>query len=321
MKRKLFTALIILSLIILGIAIVAWSNNKKSDTAKISQLTGMEVSAEDAERPILGVMIENSEQSRPQSGLNAAGIVFESVTEGGITRLLALYQEDQPEIVGPVRSLRSHFLDWAMGFDASIAHVGGSPEALDLAKTREAKSLNQFTFSIPYYRDDSRTAPHNMYARTKDLRETQQSEGFERSSFADIPRANEPLPETASAATNINIDFSGPLYIVEYRYDPDKKTYTRYLAGQPHNDAVTSDPISVNNIVVLRVKISDGKVQALGNGEALVFRDGKAIKANWSKEGFDQRINITGSDNTEIELNRGSTWFAALPQDRPLTYK
>ena len=90
-----------------------------------SRLSGVEVASKELETaPVFGVMIENSIPARPQSGLNQAEVVFEAIAEGGITRFLALYQQNKPELIGPVRSVRGYYIDWASGFDASIAHVG-----------------------------------------------------------------------------------------------------------------------------------------------------------------------------------------------------
>lgn len=283
-----------------------------------SKLTGVETERDLAQRPVLGIMIENSEQARPQTGLDSAGIVFETVTEGGITRYLALFQEDQPVEVGPVRSIRPYFVDWAMGFDVSIAHVGGSAEALGLVEDRpEAKSLNQFTFSNPYFRVSNRAAPHNMYARTQDLRDLQQAEGQVKSEFKEIPRSDD-SPASTADATKITIDFSRPTFLVEFIYDPTSNSYTRHLAGKPHLDAETNQPITVKNIVVL--KMSTGQIDATSEGEALVFKNGTVQTGKFKQTSYKTRVEITDAEGNQIPLNRGDTWFTALPAGRPIKY-
>ncbi len=284
-----------------------------------SQLTGEEISSEDANRPILGVMIENSEAARPQTGLDNAGIVFEAVTEGGITRYLAMYQEDQPEIVGPVRSVRAHFVDWVMGFDASIAHVGGSADALALIEERNAKTLNQFTYSEPYYRDESREAPHNMYARTTGLRGLQAELEHAKSTITDFPRSDD-TPTVESVIDSVSIDFSGPAFKVEFRYDSTTNEYVRYLAGVPHIDTVTNKPITVKNLVVIKAKGLPNGVESIGSGQALIFKDGAVKKAKWEQTDYNTRIKLYDDQNVELSLNRGHTWFAVIASDRPVIY-
>ena len=284
-----------------------------------SQLTGIEVAPEVAERPVLGIMIENSVPARPQTGLDAAGIVFESVTEGGITRYLALYQEDIPEVVGPVRSLRPHFLDWAMGFDVSIAHVGGSPEALQRAEDRDAKSLSQFTFSDPYYRVSNRTSPHNMYTRTADLRSLQEEQNHDTSAFDEIPRKDDNPAENPAAAT-IAVDYAGDSYKVEFRYSAEMNSYIRYLAGSPHIDAATDKPITVKNVIIIKTPQQATGTNAIGNGEALVFTDGNVRTVRWEKDNFESRIKFVNDEGAEISLNRGDSWVSALPSNRSVNY-
>ena len=291
--------------------------DQKPPPKSFSQLTGVEVEGEVARRPILGVMIENSPSARPQTGLDSAGIVFEATTEGGITRYLALYQENMPEQVGPVRSLRTHFLEWAMGFDASIAHAGGSAEALQLVKERNAKSMTQFTNPDSYFRVDFRAAPHNLYAKTDNLRALQEKLKHQKSRFSGIPRTGDAPAETAKAA-KIEIDFSTSVYKVEFRYDKKNNSYVRYLDGQKHIDKATKKPITVKNLVVL--KMSKPINDAIGEGEAWLFKDGKAQKVRWFKKDFDRRLKLLDDNNAEVPLNRGDSWFAALPRGKEVKF-
>lgn len=310
-----------------------------TDQKYYSQLTGNEVSEEESKRPILGIMIENSNAARPQSGLDSAGIVFETVSEGGVTRYLALYQENQPDEIGPVRSLRPYFLDWSMGFDASIAHVGGSAEALELAEKRDAKSLNQFQYSDPYYRTEDRQPPHNMYVKTDGLRKLQKELQHSTSVFDNIPREDEKSSaenqQNSSTETDdrpdpgeegaeiIKINFSGPDFLAEFRYNMESKNYSRYLAGEPHIDRLTNQPITVKNLVILQTASEDsrnGNSKALGEGRALIFREGVVVEAKWRLDEFDERVKILGNDNEQIPLSKGDIWFAVLSEDKTVDY-
>jgi hypothetical protein len=312
-RRKLVISLVA-AIILLAVAAIAfgWFTDKAH-----SQLTGLEVKTEVAERPVLGIMIENSEAARPQTGLDSAGIVFETVTEGGITRYLALYQEDMPDIVGPVRSLRPHFVDWMMGFDASVAHVGGSAEALQLVEEREAKSLTQFEYPDPYYRSDDRTAPHNMYVRTGGLRALQDELEHSRSQFDEIPRSKDDASDDPEAE-EITIDFSSPTYEVEFRYREDNNSYARYLAGEPHIDRDSDEQITVKNVIV--IKMSDENIEAVGDGEAFVFKDGGVQTVRWQKDSYNTRLKIIDNEGNEVPLNRGDSWIAVIPGDKSVSY-
>lgn len=275
-----------------------------------SKLTGEEVSEEASEEPVLAVMIENSEEARPQTGLDAAGIVFETVTEGGITRYLALYQTDKPEEVGPVRSVRPAFVDWLMGFDAAVAHVGGSEQALQMLDNREdAKSLNQFYNDGPYYRRNNREAPHNMYARVKDLTALQYDKGYTSSDFEEFPRSDDAAAAPPST-TRVTLRFSQPVFTSVFSYDAASNRYLRSLAGAPHMDEATGKQISVKNLIVLRGDIQSG---AVGNGQGQLFKDGQIHPITWRQDAYGERIQFEDMNGAEVSLNRGDSWIAVVP--------
>ena len=147
-KHKLFTAILGAFVIVAGGCIGAFfllyeipAQAPQQASAKLdivmlpkkyySLLTGEEVKDEAAtKQAVTAIMIENSPDARPQSGVKQAGIVYEAIAEGGITRFLTLHQQDKPQMIGPVRSLRMYYVDWLAPYNASIAHVGGSAAAL-----------------------------------------------------------------------------------------------------------------------------------------------------------------------------------------------
>ena len=113
-------------------------------------------------------MIENMVTSRPQSGLDRANLVYEALAEGGITRFLAVFASgEEIEKIGPVRSARTYYLDWAKELSAAYIHVGGSPEALRLIPQYDILDLNQFYNSPNFWRAKERAAPHNLYTSSE----------------------------------------------------------------------------------------------------------------------------------------------------------
>jgi hypothetical protein len=319
-RKKKALVILIAAVLLAAIAFLIFKPDKEEPPAPPqkfhSQLTGAEVPEEISNRPVLAIMIENSESARPQTGLDSAGITFEAVTEGGITRFLALYQEDMPKDIGPVRSVRPHFVSWLHGFDASVAHVGGSFMALQLVDRLKAKTLTQFTYTEPYRRVAERAAPHNVYASTKALRDLQKELEHGKSQFNDIPRSDD-APAEMPDAKKIVIDFSSPSYAVEFRYDKTTNSYKRFLAGAPHIDASTNKPITVKNVVVIKVRgTNSDTIKAVGNGEAWVFKNGTFQKVRWEKSAHEERIKIVDAMGNEVPLNRGDTWIAALTENR-----
>ncbi len=291
-----------------------------------SPLTGRIVSAADAKRPVTGVMIENSDFARPQSGLKEAGVVFEGIAEAGITRFLALYQEAKPANIGPVRSVRPYFLQWALGFDAPLAHVGGSPEALQDMKSWHARDLDQFFNSAYYHRISTREAPHNMYTSMANLDAAKKSHGWSASNFTGFAR-KKASPAATPTAKSIDFSISSADFSVHYAYDAAKNAYKRSEGGAPHMDATTGKQLEPDVVIALVVpyKIeADGyhsDYKTIGSGKMYVFQDGKVTIGTWKKSGNNQQIQFLDANGKTLELNPGQTWISAVADNSKVSYK
>jgi hypothetical protein len=172
-----------------------------------STLTGLPVAPSVNQRPVTAVMVENSTFARPQSGLDQAGVVFEAIAEGGITRFVALYQDTAPSYIGPVRSVRPYYLSWLDGFNAIVAHVGGSGEALQDINSWGIRDMNQFYNGSYFTRISSRVAPHNVYTSIARLNALEAADGYTTSHYTGFLR-KAPSPSKHPTATTINFDIS-----------------------------------------------------------------------------------------------------------------
>ena len=143
---------------------------KKSGPVR-SELTGLKTTADKAKRPITAVMVENSPEARPQSGLKDAGVVLKLSLKEALHDLSPFIRKAQPDLIGPVRSIRPYFVEWAAGFDAGLAHVGGSELALNMVKFGDyVADLDQFKAPEGiFWRSEDRVAPHNMYTKMSGL--------------------------------------------------------------------------------------------------------------------------------------------------------
>lgn len=296
------------------------------ETPIYSPLTGIAVTKEQSELPVTAIMIENSPDARPQSGLNQAGVVFEAIAEGGITRFLTLWQEAQPDYVGPVRSVRPYYVDWLEGFDAAVAHVGGSPEALQKIKTDGAKDLDQFYNPGPYHRVSNRYAPHNMYTSLAGLIDLQKSKGWTSSKFTGFPRKAE-KPSDAPTARTIDITISGPLYNVHYDYDLASNSYKRSEGGKPHVDERSKAQISPKVVIAIVLPYSiqgDGvhsNYGTIGSGKAYIFQDGNSVEGTWEKSSSKNQIVFKDAAGNPLQLNPGQTWITATSIASNVVYK
>lgn len=288
-------------------------------------LTGTEVADEAATtQQVTGVMIENSPQARPQSGLVEAGTVVEAIAEGGITRFAAFYQDTTAASIGPVRSARPYYVNFALGFDASYAHVGGSPDALSDIRTLGVKDMDQFFNAAAYERITSRYAPHNVYTSSEKLRALEQSKGYTKSAFTPIERKQD-VPQTPTAST-IDISISSPLYSPRFTYDPTTNSYKRDQAGAPHVDSQGKQimPKVVVVLITSQGLDADGShttYQTVGSGKLYVFQDGIVSEGTWSKADRKASLQLTDKNGLPMKLNRGQTWISLVGQASDVLYK
>lgn len=291
---------------------------KKAKPEKFySKLSGVEVSEKSLENaPVFGVMIENSIPARPQSGLSQAEVVFEAIAEGGITRFLALYQQNKPELLGPVRSVRSYYIDWASGFDASVAHVGGPGDALARMRDGKHKDMDEFLNTQTFWRSKNRYAPHNVYTNFTNLSTLGSSKGWNSSNFEGFSR-KEDSPVKEKNATQIQVNISGFSYNSTYVYRENCNCYLRSQAGVAHTDA-NGIQISTKTLIVLKMEnrlATDRYHNVYGNigsGVAIVFQDGVAQEVKWVKSSESSPLILQNNDGSNFKINRGQSWIVAV---------
>ena len=284
-----------------------------------SPLTGEKVADQAATTtPVTAIMIENSPDARPQSGIKQAGVVYEAIAEGGITRFLTLHQQDKPQLIGPVRSVRMYYVDWLAPYNASVAHVGGSAAALAEVRNGNYRDIDQFFNAGSYWRATDRYAPHNVYTSFERLDALNAAKGYTQSHFTGFTRTDGKPSDTPNA-TSIAINFSGPLYNTAYAYDKASNTYLRSEAGAPHIDREDGQ-IAPNVVVAMKINMSlvlqDGyreDIQTDGTGQAEIFQNGTVQEVTWHKANRTSQITFTDAAGKDVPLVRGQTWIAAIP--------
>ena len=300
--------------------------DKHGVTRYYSPLTGMETTAEKTLRNVIGVMIENSPESRPQAGLTEAGIVYEAVAEGGITRFLALYQEADPELLCPVRSVRSYFLEWSVAYGASIAHVGGSGDALVMLSTGDyGADLDQSYHPTYFWREPTRYAPHDVCTTITNLRNLEKLVGAKEHDFTPFARKDSKAVEEPNA-TNINIPVATGPFNVDYKYDSETNKYLRYQGGEPHMDQ-TKGQIAPDVVIALDVNISlrndnlHNDIYTIGTDRPVwIFQNGTVEKGIWLRGDHHSPLLIHDAEGNDIKLNRGQTWITALNDIHSVNY-
>jgi hypothetical protein len=284
-------------------------------TTEASRLTGVQITPELNKRPVTSIQIENSPDARPQSGLQAAGVVYEAIAEGGITRFNASFMEAQPDYIGPVRSVRPYYAILASPFDPIFVHAGGSGDGL--AKLRELglKDLDHGANGAAFQRISERYAPHNLYTSTAALDKASQGRGYTTSNVKGFERKNE-QPGQAVTARAINLTMSSALYNVHYDYDPAGNSYKRSEGGKPHTDQRSGAQLAPKTVVALVMNYAQNGIysvyQTLGSGKAYVFQDGVVYQGTWTKTAEKEQLTFKDDAGKTIQLNAGQTWFTLV---------
>lgn len=303
-----------------------------------------------ARRP-LGVMINNHTEARPQSCLNNADIVYEAVAEGGITRLLAVFQTKDCEKLGPVRSARVYYEDWNAEYQGIYAHWGAAyqdpndpsvtyPEADAYLKINELNmpDLDQmWVGDAAYFRVErpGKAIEHTGYTATKKLWEAYITK-YPEVDWRQVPQIDswkfkdDLKLEQRPAKGILEFDFWSTTvgYNVKWEYDPKTNSYRRYQGGELIKDAETQSEVMAKTVIVQFEKetnVGDKKnhlsYQTLGTGQAEIYRDGQRILATWSKQSSRSRTKYFDSAGVPVELNRGQIWVEIVPSGNTVSYQ
>lgn len=280
------------------------------------------------------VMIENLRSVRPQSGLQSASVVYESLVEGGATRFMAVFDPatEVSEIM-PVRSARPYYLEWSSEYGAAYAHAGGSPKALTIIRENEDITDLEALGSASrfFWRDTSKGAPHNLVTSSEKmnfaLRDNELSEL--ETDYQSWEFKNDAELADRTPAKQLKFNFSyGSTYEVKFDYNISDNVYYRVNANVPLNDKNTGQQIAVKNVVVQIVPelVLDGgkgrlEINVGGTGKAWILLDGNIIEGSWSKESRTGRTLFYDKDGVEVEFNRGNTWIHILPETQEVYYE
>lgn len=266
------------------------------------------------ERP-LAVLIDNAE-GYPQAGLLEASVIAEMPVEGGLTRLLALFDRVDPSQVGPIRSARDYFVRLSASYDGVLVHDGGSPGALQAIAQSPLPTLNAFRRGELFSRAGGRRAPYNLYAGGVPLRDavnrlqlgrTREVQGL----------VYRPAADTREAGS-LTVRF-GADYASGFRYLPDLNQYRWVRAGQPASDAA-GEAVYVDAVLLARVQARpfpgdpEGRLYLpLDGGEATLYLRGRAVPGRWVL-GDRDGVLFVAPDGEPVDLAPFKTWILFAPQ-------
>jgi len=336
MRKKIYRILdvtfILASLILAGILVwqfgsgnTIWFAQEKTEMAEeekpdyIDKLTGLGTNDFADSDPVpLAVMLDNHPEAFPISGINDAKIIYEAPVEGGMTRFMAIFSRDQQiNKVGPVRSARPDYLDWAAEYGVPLyMHCGGSPDALTRLKSEHGVlGLNEFYNGQYYWRESIRTAPHNLYTSSSLWQTAWQKYGKE-SSWQTFTFGQN---NTTTLVAEVEVAYASN-FKVGWKYNFLKKNYERYFRGEKFlddkNEVVFAQTvIVVKNKVKILDEIGRRAIYNIGTGDAYIFSGGKMVKGIWRKSKAEFRTRFYDENGTELSVPPGRIWFMSVPEE------
>ena len=284
------------------------------------------------ERPI-AVMIDNNKKALPHAGLNDAYLVYEMIVEGGETRLMALFKGKDLSKIGPVRSSRHYFLDYALENDAIYVHFGWSPQAQSDIRKLGVDNINGiYESSTTFWRVRDKYAPHNAVTSTEQILKVAQRENYRLTSDIKsvLNYVADPVElESEILANTVTIPYSY-YNTVKYEYDETTKTYLRYTRGIEEVDWDTGEAVNVKNIIVTFCSnwtLNDGENkgrQTLDNVKTLegyYITNGKAIEITCEKSTRSGQTVYKDLAGNEIDVNDGNAFIQICPIDSKVTFE
>jgi len=275
-------------------------------------------------RPV-AIMIGNSpEEVIHQTGLNKAGIIYEANVEYPFTRLMAIFDNSDEAIVGPVRSSRYYFSRLAVEWSAIFAHCGGQS-----LKNERIVNLDQMRYPSPYWRDKNIGGWINLFTKAQNIREKSR-----KMSFQDMVNLDNHLLSlrtlnlSGGDITKISIKYNQK-YTISYEYKDDTNTYLRYINSKPHQDSKTLEPITASNIIIQYVPVEkipgdkEGRleVEVIGEGIAKIFYGGNYYLTKWVKKSKDHPTVYYDRQGKVINLNQGNIWIHLVPEETKVWFK
>lgn len=269
-------------------------------------------------RPALAVKIDNVDQARPPTNLERADLVYEEMVEGQLTRLVAVFHSKVPDVVGPVRSVRTTDIDLLDQFNTPLlAASGANAGVLAAVANADLVNVNALAAGGAYFRDNRRSAPHNMYARPIQLYEAGTGKGGGMPPQIFQYRTPWTDPQGGVASTGVGISFGRAT--IDFTWSPQDRGWRRTQNGTAHVNA-SGKRIAPANVVVLEVPYGVSSVDAnspeahtVGSGTAHVFTAGKRITGTWSRSQSDDVILIKDGNGDQIPLTRGQTFIELAP--------
>lgn len=337
MKTKILITILLIAIIACGVLLgIKFMGEKNGETsANVADPNGLLSVILDEKKPepkskydgnqrTLAVMIDNVGDAIPQTGLNEAMIVYEIYVEGGLTRYMAVYKNADLDTIGPVRSARPVFIDYALENDSIFVHFGGSDRALDDVQKLHMENVSGLvTPSGVFWRTNKKKKPHNAlistqniwdYAEKRNYRTTTDERNVLNYSVAAVTL------EDGDDALTVEIPYSHSK--IKFEYNEETGLYERYVGGKVSKDWLTDEVLTTKNIIITvannySTSEENGygrqEIENIGTKDGYYITNGKAIKITCEKPSRAGKTVYKDLDGNEIKVNDGNTWIQVVP--------
>ena len=341
LKKKTIIIIAICALVVIGGTVggILYFNGKNKPEPKkvenkpepVEEKKVQIVDTESTSRPF-AVMINNISVARPlQSGLQDAYIIYEMIVEGGITRYMALFLDQNTERIGSVRSARHYYLDYALENDAIYCHHGQSDQAqADFNKGLVDRIVVDNGNTGWRDKNLNVSTEHTLFTSIAKLKNGVGKKRTERNKDLLLDYSVDSLDlasmENATVANEVSIKYSNAT-TSSYTYDADTKVYKRFVNGKEHKDYVTKEQYTFKNIITYQVNnynLNDGSgkgrqgLDNIGSGTGYYISEGYAVPITWEKKDRASQTIYKFADGTDLKVNDGNTFIQIQPKGESL---
>ena len=290
----------------------------------------LQIVDEDSKSRPYAVMINNNHAAWPQCGIQDAYIVYEIIAEGGITRMMALYKDQDTAKIGSIRSARHYFIDYAEENDAIFVHWGGSPQAYKRISSSRISDLDGIALEgSVFFRDKTlkRDYEHTGFTSMENVKEYAEKHGYTRDTNKklllnySVEEIDMSKLEGAEEATEIELKYSN-YHTTSYEYDEENKVYKRSMSGKKNVDLVTGEQYTAKNIIIYQISnytLNDGEnkdrqeIKNIGTGKGYLVTGGYSVPITWEKTSHSEQTVYKYLNGEEIVVNDGNTFIQIVP--------
>lgn len=360
-KRKKQIIIILLFLLVIVISVGIYYHffltkpdtkiKKKKSPPKIEEVKKITIVDEDSNARPIAIMIDNNVGNNAHIGLQDSYLNYEIIVEGGLTRIMAIFKDKNISVIGPVRSSRHYFLDYALESDCIYTHYGWSTYAENDIKSLGVNNINGLYDSEPFWRDNTIAAPHNVFTSIERNYNYAEKKNYKIETpdwkllnyKADVINLNTPVKtetivneetgqkekvpvyqEGLLSANKVTLPYSY-YQTRSYTYDAENQVYLRFMNNVAHTDKSTGNQLSYKNLIIMKVANrsldSYGRqdLDTVGSGSGYYITNGYALPINWTKQSRSAKTKYTYNNGKEIEVNDGNTFIQVIPTTSNIT--